>query len=249
MRVFAVVLCLLSAVPLHADDLTGIWRIDRLGALDLSGLSEPGRHEVTVEGGRFLARLACAYVEGEVTEAGLSREGVTGDWLKCPAEERAAAERLIGVLTDPGRVAFLVGDTLTLRASDGGSTVWTRLPGSSGPSEALQGILGEWRIAAVDGEAPLPGIETDRPPVVVVDRFRIGGNAGCNGGGADILWREDGFVSRGPVVSTAMLCEPLMAQEFAVFGVFAGPSQVERTAEGWRLTGETGTTVDLVAMP
>jgi heat shock protein HslJ len=107
---------------------------------------------------------------------------------------------------------------------------------------AAPALLGQWRIVALDGRAPLPGHE-GRPAMLTFDEYGYGGYAGCNSFGGQGLVHEGRFYA-GFAMSTAMACgAPLDGQETSVQRLLAsgprlewlGPDRLVLTAPGRRL--------------
>lgn len=113
---------------------------------------------------------------------------------------------------------------------------------SAAPEPAPPGLLGQWRIVALDGRAPVVGHE-GRPPVLTFDEHGYGGYAGCNAFGGQGLAHEGHFYG-GFALSTAMACgAPFDGQETAVQRLLGSAPRIEwlgsdrlaLTASGQRL--------------
>jgi heat shock protein HslJ len=103
-------------------------------------------------------------------------------------------------------------------------------------------LLGQWRIVALDGAAPVAGRE-GRALGLSFDEGGYGGYVGCNSFGGQGLVHEGRFYG-GFALSTAMACgAPLDGQERGVQGLLAsapriewrGPDRVALVASGRRL--------------
>jgi heat shock protein HslJ len=118
---------------------------------------------------------------------------------------------------------------------------------SSAPSppaapEVAPSLLGQWRIVALDGRAPVLGRD-GRPLVLTFDEHGYGGYAGCNAFGGQGFAHEGRFYG-GFALSTAMACgAPFDAQESGVQRLLGsapkiewiGPDQLALAAPGQRL--------------
>lgn len=110
------------------------------------------------------------------------------------------------------------------------------------PTAGQPSLLGEWRIIALDGRAPVAG-RAGRLPVLTFDENGYGGYAGCNAFGGQGLGHEGRFYG-GFVMSTAMACgPPFDEQETGVQQLLAsapriewlGPDRVTLTVSSQRL--------------
>jgi heat shock protein HslJ len=99
------------------------------------------------------------------------------------------------------------------------------------PEPASPGLLGQWRIVALNGRDPVVSRE-GRPPVLTFDENGYGGYAGCNGFGGQGLVHEGRFFG-GFAMSTAMACgDPFDGQERAVQRLLGSAPRIEwRSAE------------------
>jgi heat shock protein HslJ len=92
---------------------------------------------------------------------------------------------------------------------------------------AQPSLLGQWRIVALDGLAPVFGRD-GRPPVLTFDEHGYGGYAGCNAFGGQGLAHEGRFYG-GFALSTAMACgAPFDGQETRVQRMLASAPRI-----GW----------------
>jgi heat shock protein HslJ len=110
------------------------------------------------------------------------------------------------------------------------------------PEPATPSLLGQWRIVALDGRAPVVGRD-GRPAVLTFDEHGYGGYAGCNALGGQGLVHEGRFYG-GFALSTAMACgAPFDGQETGVQRLLAsapriewlGPDRLTLAASGQRL--------------
>ncbi|MCQ8183861.1 alpha/beta fold hydrolase [Parvularcula maris] len=109
----------------------------------------------------------------------------------------------------------------------------------SAPSLAER-LAGEWLLVSLDGEEPLRG-DNGRIAGATFTEERVGGSAGCNGGGAAILsWTENGYATDGVFVATKMLCANLMPQEELLFAIL-NHGAVRFEGETLVMTGPNGT--------
>ncbi len=115
-------------------------------------------------------------------------------------------------------------------------------PSSPAAPEPPPSLLGQWRIIALDGGAPVVGRD-GRPPVLTFDEHGYGGYAGCNAFGGQGLAHEGRFYG-GFALSTAMACgAPFDGQETGVQRLLAsapriewlGPDRLAFAAPGQRL--------------
>jgi heat shock protein HslJ len=87
-------------------------------------------------------------------------------------------------------------------------------------------LLGQWRIVALDGRAPVVGRDGS-PPVLTFDENGYGGYAGCNAFGGQGLAHEGRFYG-GFALSTAMACgAPFDEQERGVQRLLASAPRIE----------------------
>jgi heat shock protein HslJ len=94
------------------------------------------------------------------------------------------------------------------------------------PEPAQPGLLGQWRIVALDGRDPVVGRD-GRPPVLSFDEQGYGGYAGCNSFGGQGLIHEGRFYG-GFALSTAMACgAPFDEQERGVQRLLASAPRIE----------------------
>ena len=251
MRRLAPLLLLLAlAVPLpsaaqQAAPLDGLWTLRDLSGRP-TGADSPPEDTLQsflfrVEAGEVFGRLACSWIGGRYGEdpARFDAGSFTIDGTKCPEADVADAARVAAVLGDPEAV-YALGDTLLEVTSPAGGLRLDRVAGSRGPLDPALDVLGDWRIMEINGRPPLPGPQEDgRAPTVVFDLFRVSGYAGCNGGGADILWMEDGFRTISPMVSTAMHCGALTDQENEMFAILS-EARLRRVGEGLLVSAPSG---------
>lgn len=94
------------------------------------------------------------------------------------------------------------------------------------PEPTSPGLLGQWRIVALDGRALVEGRD-GRPPVLTFDEHGYGGYAGCNAFGGQGLAHEGRFYG-GFALSTAMACgAPFDGQETGVQRLLASAPRIE----------------------
>ena len=94
------------------------------------------------------------------------------------------------------------------------------------PEPAPPSLLGEWRIVALDGRAPLVGRD-GRAPVLTFDEHGYGGYAGCNAFGGQGIVHEGRFYG-GFASSTAMACgAPFDGQETGVQRLLGSAPTIE----------------------
>ncbi|HEX8240934.1 MAG TPA: META domain-containing protein [Allosphingosinicella sp.] len=94
------------------------------------------------------------------------------------------------------------------------------------PQAAEPDLLGQWRIALIDGRAPAAGRD-GRALVLTFDDYGYGGYAGCNGFGGQGLAHEGRFYG-GFAMSTAMACgAPYDGQERGVQGLLGRGPRIE----------------------
>lgn len=94
------------------------------------------------------------------------------------------------------------------------------------PEPAKPSLLGQWRIIALDGRAPVVGRD-GKPPVLTFDENGYGGYAGCNSFGGLVLTHEGRFYG-GFAMSTAMACgAPFDGQERGVQRLLASAPRIE----------------------
>jgi heat shock protein HslJ len=100
-------------------------------------------------------------------------------------------------------------------------------PSSTAATEPLTPrLLGQWRIVALDGRAPVAGRD-GRPPLLTFDEHGYGGYAGCNSFGGQGLYHQGRFYG-GFAVSTAMACgQPFDGQETGVQRLLASAPRIE----------------------
>lgn len=98
------------------------------------------------------------------------------------------------------------------------------LPAINSPASVEPALLGRWRIAAIDGQAPL-ATSTGEPATLVFTDTGHGGNAGCNGFGGYGLEHEGRWYA-GTSMATQMSCGSARnEQESAVMELLAsGPA-------------------------
>ena len=222
-----VLLALFLAAPaLAQSDLTGAWRVAEVGAWR-SGVTARGpapEDEARLAEGELAIHLSCTALSGHYGPQGIDAASVRVEAGGCPGGEADRAARLARLMNDPATVQAVVGGDLVLTGLDGLKARLVRIPGTAGPTnpalaDPLRGVLGRWRIEAIDGRAPERGMDPRRVPYLDLGPFAAGAYTGCNSGGTDVLWETTSFRARGPVVADAMGCGPLEAQERRIFAV------------------------------
>jgi heat shock protein HslJ len=97
---------------------------------------------------------------------------------------------------------------------------------SAAPDPAQPSLLGQWRIVARDGRAPVIGRD-GRPPVLTFDEHGYGGYVGCNSFGSQALVHDGRFYA-GFALSTAMACgAPFDEQETGIQRLLASAPRIE----------------------
>lgn len=147
-------------------------------------------------------------------------------------------EAILAVLEEAAGLRLDAGDRLQVLDGKGDVRLVYAARPAAGVDDALTG--GEWVLASLDGETPIPGVRTtlrfeangEAEPGTIAGAS-IGGNTGCNSYGAEIRAAAAGDFDVAEIESTEAYCdEPagLMEQESAFL-------EALRAAAGYRLEG------------
>ena len=197
----------------RVDPLGGQWRIDRIGSEDFTRFGA----WVNFSAGGFLSHGAgCSggypafyRLDGERLTFTRREDIRIGKCGPAAAAERAAAaeseRRLAAFLDQAAAWSRPDGNTLVLIAKDGTRAVLAR------PGEPHPELAGRWLIETIGG-APL--VTERRPPTVIIAMSSIGAFADYNSMGGQFTIPAPGkIVVSGPIVSTAIGCQPEDAAE------------------------------------
>ena len=88
-----------------------------------------------------------------------------------------------------------------------------------------------WTFMLIDGQKPVSS-----RAALTINAKSLAADAGCNGMGGD-LTIEPGRLVTGPIISTQMYCEGVMAQERAVSALLGGSPRYKVLGDTLTLTG------------
>ena len=122
--------------------------------------------------------------------------------------------------------------------SIGGSVGDEEPDGADEPASVPEAFLGDWRLASVNGEEIVVGVNTESPALITIDATSVSGDFGCNGGAAELIDLGDGRLQGQMLESEEQLCSIPDGSEEMVLSERAITSLLE-SAAGFTITGDS----------